>query len=272
MKDFYFLAGLPRSGSTLLTALLNQNSTIYASEVSPVAKMMGLLYKNIEETESFKADYRKINHINCVKEIPNSFYSDIKKPIVIDKSRAWGAPFYFNLAQLVNPNTKIILTVRPILEILASIINLCNKNPNNNIDLNLQNEDFYSKYYKDLNDARCEYIMRAGGELDLALLSVANSLNHPENFHIVWYDDLTNNPQNELNKVYDFLKIEKHKHNLQNIKSVDKLNDIQAFGFHDLHKVNSKIEKSKTSPSESLSSYIINKYGSTLNFLSEGTL
>lgn len=267
MKDFYFLAGLPRSGSTLLTALLNQNNTIYASEVSPVASMMGFLYKNIEGMESFKADYKKNSHINCVKEIPNSFYSDIEKPIVIDKNRMWGTPFHFNLAQLINPDTKIILTVRPILEILASIINLCNKNPNNNIDLSLQNEDFYSKYYKDLNDARCEYVMRAGGELDLALLSVANSLNHPKNFHIVWYNNLTDNPQNELNKIYDFLGVKRHTHDLQNIKSVDKLNDVQAFGIHNLHKVKPKIEKSKTSPSESLSSYIINKYGSTLNFL-----
>ena len=37
---FYFDCGLPRSGSTLLTALLNQNPQIYAGTLSPVFELM----------------------------------------------------------------------------------------------------------------------------------------------------------------------------------------------------------------------------------------
>ena len=36
MKTFHFLSGLPRSGSTLITSLLNQNPQIHASTNSPV--------------------------------------------------------------------------------------------------------------------------------------------------------------------------------------------------------------------------------------------
>ena len=37
---FYFDCGLPRSGSTLLTALLNQNPNIHAGTLSPVFELM----------------------------------------------------------------------------------------------------------------------------------------------------------------------------------------------------------------------------------------
>ena len=37
---FYFDCGLPRSGSTLLTALLNQNPHIHAGTLSPVFELM----------------------------------------------------------------------------------------------------------------------------------------------------------------------------------------------------------------------------------------
>ena len=37
---FYFDCGLPRSGSTLLTALLNQNPDIHAGTLSPVLELM----------------------------------------------------------------------------------------------------------------------------------------------------------------------------------------------------------------------------------------
>jgi len=38
--NFYFDCWLPRSGSTLLTALLNQNPYIHAGTLSPVMELM----------------------------------------------------------------------------------------------------------------------------------------------------------------------------------------------------------------------------------------
>ena len=43
MKTFYFLAGLPRSGSTVLASILNQNPEVY---VTPTSPMLDLLVKN----------------------------------------------------------------------------------------------------------------------------------------------------------------------------------------------------------------------------------
>ena len=36
MKSYYFISGLPRSGSTLLSGILKQNPDFYADIASPV--------------------------------------------------------------------------------------------------------------------------------------------------------------------------------------------------------------------------------------------
>lgn len=261
------MGGLPRSGSTLLTALLNQHPDIYTSETSPLRTMLGMLNDNLTFMESWNSGYRQDGHLNCLKELGNSFYYNIDKPIIIDKNRAWGTPYSYRLAKHINPNVKIILTLRPILEVLASFIYLMNKNQNNNFDNDLKNTDFFVKYYRDINDARCEYLMRSNGEIDMSLLAIANSLNYPENFHIVWYDNLVRNTQQELDNIYQFLGVGKYNNNLNNIVQLDKLDDISAYGFKDLHSIKSKIEMSSTNYLEVLSDYIINKYKDSLNFL-----
>jgi sulfotransferase len=37
MKEYYFISGLPRSGSTLLSGILKQNPKFYADIASPVS-------------------------------------------------------------------------------------------------------------------------------------------------------------------------------------------------------------------------------------------
>ena len=42
-KNFVMLSGLPRSGSQVLSSMLNQHPEIYASTTSPVADLIGLI-------------------------------------------------------------------------------------------------------------------------------------------------------------------------------------------------------------------------------------
>ena len=39
MKSYYFISGLPRSGSTLLSGILKQNPDFYADIASPVQEL-----------------------------------------------------------------------------------------------------------------------------------------------------------------------------------------------------------------------------------------
>ena len=80
---FYFDCGLPRSGSTLLIALLNQNPEIYAGTLSPVFELM--YYTNeILHKEQAKAFPKPKIFQEIVTNTLINYYSDVKNQVVID--------------------------------------------------------------------------------------------------------------------------------------------------------------------------------------------
>lgn len=52
MKEFFFISGLPRSGSTLLSAILRQNPEFYADISSPVQGLVASTINVITGSES----------------------------------------------------------------------------------------------------------------------------------------------------------------------------------------------------------------------------
>jgi sulfotransferase len=266
-KTFYFMGGLPRSGSTLLTAILNQHPDVYASPMSPLLGMYWKLKESIYDTEFWNAGLRNNSAETTLNSLGNLFYSDIDKPIIIDKSRAWGTPGNQPAAEALNKKPKTILVLRPILEVLSSFLRLAEKNPDNYIDKAIKETDFYVKYYRDVNDVRCDWLMRSMGEIDQSLLAIATLIKNPKSCHVIWYEDLVNEPQKCLSGIYEFLGIEDFKHSFNNIKQLDKHKDIEAFGIKDLHTIKSSIQASKTKPELVLSDYSMARHGSALDFL-----
>ena len=55
MKKYYFIAGLHRSGVTLLSSILNQNPRFYSGPLSPVLNIMKGIENNIQELEYYKS-------------------------------------------------------------------------------------------------------------------------------------------------------------------------------------------------------------------------
>ena len=52
MKQYYFISGLPRSGSTLLSAILKQNLEFYADISSPVESLVQSSIDLITDSEN----------------------------------------------------------------------------------------------------------------------------------------------------------------------------------------------------------------------------
>jgi sulfotransferase len=265
-KTYYFMAGLPRSGSTLLSAILNQNPNIYVSANSDVSLLMMSLHQVTSVSESFNAGFEPIGYRNVIEKLPETFYSHIDKPYIIDKNRNWGTPDNLQVALAFTDKIRIIAPVRPILEILASFVNLAEKNPNNFIDKFVPNypvSDFRSK-----NDARCDALMAANHNIEMNILSIASALKpeHQDKFYFVAYDDLITKPNKVIESIYEFLEIPKFEHTYQNLNWNVMPNEAQVYGIPNLHKIRSKIDKSKTDVSV-LSEYVQNKYGQALDFI-----
>lgn len=268
-KTFFFMAGLPRSGSTLLSAILNQNPDVYASPQTDLLQMMYLLDTNIVNFESYRAGINHEGYKNAMSKLGESFYEHRSEQFIVDKNRAWGTPYNLNLARLLNPQVRILLPYRPILEILASFVQLARKNPDVNfIDRLMVQEDFYSGQYRSKDDARCDYLMRPNGEIDKALFSLALSKQYPENFLLVNYEQLIQQPAATLSSIYDFLELPNFIHTFKRIQH-DELFvfDGEVFGIPELHEIRTELKVTSSKPEIVLSDYVINKYGQALDFL-----
>jgi hypothetical protein len=190
----------------------------------------------------------------------------------IAKSREWGMDE--TLPDLLRMNSpKIIITYRPILEVLASFVQLANKYPESNfIDKSMIEHKFLPLSYRPINDARCDWLMRPYGPIDEANTVFKNMGIYKEWFYLVNYDDLCSNTEEVLSDIYKFLEIDNFAHDLNNIPQHDNSEDMEAFGIPTLHTIKPVIQKSTTNPNEILSEYVIQKYSNAMDFFTEGWL
>ena len=275
MKKFYFMAGLPRAGSTLLSTLLNQNPRLYSGPSSPVLGAMYTVHDNFISNELYTG-YPKPDSVNkIIGSIIENWYYDIEKPVVIDKNRAWCARVPF-IEGYIKQEAKIIVPVRRIDEILASILTMIKRNPfkEGQPRINFVDEYLVKNNIPINNETRCQHLLNNDGIVweSLNATKIGVDEGHSDKFHYVDYNDLVDDPQGELNKIYTFLGEESFPHSFDNLSNQHREDDITTYGLGDMHEVHSKLEKTSSDPSEVLPSSIIELYNSnkeTLEFWKE---
>ena len=235
-KMIYFLASIPRSGSTLLTSLLNQRSDVYASPTSNLCDTMGAAVQAWEQNPTTQAQGgTQKDLIRILKGIAKARY-DTKK-IVFDKGRGWPSPQIMRTMKKVQGDVKIVATVRPIADCLASFVKIAKPDDVRDFCRNsrLAQHLFYS--YSAL---------KSGYETN------------PENFLLVEYDDLIKDPQAQLNRIAEFTGLAPFTHDLDNIE--DSKEEDEIWGIKDLHKVRKKVSKRKYSARKILGDELYNFY------------
>jgi hypothetical protein len=260
MKSYYFLAGLPRTGNTLLSSILNQNPLIHSSPLSPINTIFWQHEQVIQNTEHVKRLDDKTGLNNVMAKLLDNYYENIKKPVIIDREKAWGTSPNFNmLLKYVTPNPKIIFTTRPIIEILTSFINIFPKE-NSSLDLEMSQNQWTYKDYLTLNDNRCDYLMKPNGQIDTLLTTINTMQQNKDNFCLIKYDEIINTPQEAMDKIYNFLELPNHIHDFNNIEKVEIDNDVMAGLPPNMHEIRPQLKKISQDPKEVLSEYAINKY------------
>lgn len=252
-KTFHFLAGMHRSGNTVLSAILNQNPMIYVSPLSPMPEYIWRCH--LEDFQDAVINPRKDSKKNMVSKMMENYYDDIDKPIVFDRSKVWANPGNLDMIkQYITDTPKIIFTVRPLRECLASMIqidkDLLLKRMNHfnyNIDNNISLNDNIAKFALDDNI----FAINAFTSL---------SINNPENaniIHLVKYNDLLQNPQTTLDNIYNFLGLNSYIHDFNNIikieNELDEMYDLPS----SVHEIRKKLSPSGLDVSKILSKDII---------------
>ena len=262
-KTFYFMAGLPRSGSTLLSSILNQNPRFYSGPSSPVLGAMFAIEQNFMGNELYHG-YPKPDQVReIIGNIPHHFYSDVQQPVVFDKNRAWTARVPY-IEGYIGEQAKILVPVRRIDEILTSILTMIHRNPFqegqpriNFIDEQLIKTDIP---INDLN--RCMYLLNDGGIVyeSLNAIMMGFQQNVRDKMHFIDYNDLVDNPEKIMEDIYVFLGEEFYEHDFESLSNIHREDDLITYGLSDMHQVRSKVKKTSPPPASILPEEIIDIY------------
>src|ERR1700761_8527248 len=89
VNDLHLISGLPRSGSTLLCALLRQNPRFTASMTSPVATLCTALHHTMCDGE-FSVFFNNAKRARMLRGAFDNYYTDDDtQRVVFDTNRAW---------------------------------------------------------------------------------------------------------------------------------------------------------------------------------------
>ena len=229
MEQFVCLSGLPRSGSTLLSAILSQNPLIHAEGHSAVCQLMWDLQQSCvtSSKEQLKANGRenKTQH-DLLSQIPHIYYKNITEKIVVDKCRSWTIPANVSmLEKYISKSYKIIILERSVKDVVKSFIKLYKANG--------VKGDIETK----LIEPNSEPIMRS-----ISGINWAKKHNHNNNFLFINYEELVNNTEITINKIYDFCGWTYFKHDFNKVECKYPEKD-EIYGLKGMHKVHKNIKK-----------------------------
>jgi sulfotransferase len=265
MKQFYFLSGLPRSGSTLLTSILSQNPAIYASPNSPLVELLVNVRNHLRTTEQARAFLEPRQEKDVLLSIMDGFYRFSDAQNILDKSRAWPHPHNIELLRDILPEPpKFVAVVRDLPSALASFITLIEAHPEAQsfVDRELEKRGL------PLTTAnRCELLFSPQGTVHEAwyTLKMAFDAGYENLFHVVEYDELCAHPRETVEGVYRFLGIEPYSHNFSSIVNKTPEDDA-VYSLPGLHEVRPAVKKISKDPKAVLGPELFARYAGVPHF------
>lgn len=210
MKTVHFVSGMPRACSTLLCNLLAQNPRVHATATSGVHEI-GYIARGFFDTEEFKTMAPlegEAQYLDFVRGgISHAYDSMTERPIVVDKCRSWVG----HLDQLykVFPDAKVIVPVRDVRGVLASLEKLRREHPSRFTGIEKANPQNWTTIEK-----------RSQGWLSIPPLSIALERIHDarrfaNRLLFVHAEELTANPQAVMDAVWEYLGEDAFIHNTQ---------------------------------------------------------
>ena len=239
MRKFYFLGGLPRSGSTLLCNILAQNPDIHATHTSACLEVLFVIRNSWDDFVEHKAHPLDNVKRQVMRGVLESYYCGVEKPIVIDKSRGWLAHLEM-LEWILGKKAKVLVPVRDLRDVLASFEKLWRQAAQHRQIKAEQSNYMQFQKLEDRLDIWCKRDEPVGLAVNRVKDAVARGWRNC--IHFIDYDALVREPGRTLRKVYEFLDLEPFEHDFDHVEQVTIENDdVHGFGIP-LHKIRSKVE------------------------------
>lgn len=237
MKKYNFISGLPRSGTTLLSAILKQNPRFTAGISDAVQGFAAGIIDASNTGVGIDTTVTVEKRRDIIRGIFDSFYSDGNQ-VCFNTNRGWSA--CTSLLKDLYPNFKMIICVREVPWILDSFEQLNAKNPYTVKALyhHQQNLSVYER-----SNMLMGNLPNFAGYVAGPLANVKQSLfcNERDQICYVEYDDLVKHPLIMMKKIYAFLGESWFEHDFENVEdSYDEFDE--GAKIEGLHRVRKRVE------------------------------
>lgn len=234
-NTLHFISGLPRSGSTLLAALLRQNPRFHAGMSSPIASLFTVTQgatSRRNETSVFLDEGQKMELLRGVFSAYH--HATPSDQVVFDTNRVWCA----KLPALVRlfPDAKMICCVREVPWIMDSIERLIRASP-------FELSGIFNFEPSNTVFTRVSRLATSDGMVGFALDALREAFfgEHANRLILVAYEALARRPKDTMQSLYKFLGEDWFEHDFDNVEYEAQDFDI-ALGTPNLHTVRPKVE------------------------------
>jgi len=241
-RKFHFISGLPRAGTTLLAAILNQNPRFRAGMTSPLADIMGVVMAEASSKNDFSFDVSDEQRVARLRGLVENFYSaQAGADVMFDTSRLWCSRM--QLLNVLFPGVKVIACVRQLAWVLDSMERLVRRQPVS-----------VSKVFRfDTNTtvySRVEALTDPRGMVGFAYQATKEAFYGPHaqnHLLMLTYESLVSDPAAAVRAVYQFLGEPWFEHDFDRIEyNADEFD--ARVGMPGLHSVRPKVEAIERQP------------------------
>jgi sulfotransferase len=240
ISRLHVISGLPRSGSTLLSALLRQNPRFRAGVSTPLASLCGLLHQKMGVGE-YAVFFDEPRRLDILRGLFDAYYAESHGRLVFDTNRSWTGRV--PLLTTLYPRCRVICCVREVGWILDSIERVRAKNP-------LQVSKMFSPQNEATVYTRAEALMNSQKGLVGAAWTTLREAWFAEEANrliVVPYESLVRQPERTLCKLYEELDEPVFAHDFDNV-SFDEPDYDAHLGMPGLHTVRSRVHYEERSP------------------------
>ena len=209
----HVISGLPRSGSTLLCNVLNQNPQFFASSTSMLPALVGQTIQLISGSPEMTGDLGRdragteARVQRVMLALCEAWYGHINKRVIFDKSRGW--PHHALALRQLYPNSKMIILVRDLREVFASFEKQHRKFPLLDQTPTGVDKSIFM---------RADKMFSPKGMIGNCLKGIQNLL--MSRLDVLWlrYEDFVNDPAQAMNRIYCYLLEEtEYQHDFDNV-------------------------------------------------------
>jgi sulfotransferase len=218
---------------------MNQDPRFYASSTSGMLELIYAARHNYTESPEFKAqdaETMKKAFLGFCREGIHGYYDAITdKPFILDKSRGHFA--HYGFINSFYPAPKIICLVRSLPDIIASMEKMFR---NNQFKANPMVDHVAMRGTSTPKRVDIWFTTPPVG-LAVERLNEAIRQGIDKQMLFIRYEDLCLYPDQQMKKVYEFLKIEPFKHDFNRIEQTTREDD-EVYGISGLHTIRQSLE------------------------------